>query len=67
MLYSLMDRDCGEMTNQEINEAVARKLGRELSVPYLKGPTYLPNYCSDISAAWEILVEDPCGPLALYV
>jgi hypothetical protein len=55
------------MTNQEINEAVARKLGRELSVPYLKGPTYLPNYCSDISAAWEILVEDPCGPLALYV
>lgn len=37
------------MTNQEINEAVARKLGYGT-------PTgnALPNYCTSIAAAWEI-------------
>lgn len=54
------------MTNQEINEAVARKLGNDLRVynkvdVYKKQPngnyilTQIPAYCTSISAAWEIV------------
>ena len=56
------------MTNQEINEAVARKLGNDLRVynkvdVYKKQPngnyilTQIPAYCTSISAAWEIVLS----------
>lgn len=54
------------MTDQEINEAVARKLGwtdihKEESLNYaLVGKVHevlalIPDYCHSISAAWEIM------------
>lgn len=51
------------MTDQEINEAVARKLGYELVKPNWwqfpketgRGP--VPDYCHSIEAAWEILLK----------
>lgn len=55
------------MTDQEINEAVARKLGWESHPSYIvknridwKTPkggdrNKLPDYCHDIKAAWEIV------------
>lgn len=50
------------MTPQEINEAVARKLGWKDNYPVyqIKDPAYRqilspPDYCGDIRAAWEIV------------
>ncbi len=58
------------MTNQEINEAVARKLGWKQDYypesgrsprlkfwfcPGHKCPDNLPNYCASIDAAWEVV------------
>lgn len=54
------------MTNQEINEAVAKRLGLVKTPAYFRqqfryerpNGTFswdLPNYCTDISAAWEIV------------
>lgn len=63
-------RGWAPMTNQEINEAVARRLGWEELHPnhgllskkiganqYVSGP--IPNYCTDIAAAWEIVEKNP--------
>jgi len=60
-----------QMTNKEINEKVARKLGWKFlfdplghtvvdRVPCFESPNgeieqSLPDYCTDISAAWEIV------------
>ena len=43
------------MTDQEINEAVARKLGT-----FQEGALYydLPDYCHSIEAAWEIVESE---------
>lgn len=60
------------MTNQEINEAVARKLGwvyledgcEILSLGHLHRPSGVcwfamsPRYCEDIAAAWEIMERE---------
>lgn len=52
------------MTNQEINEAVARKLGcKVISGGKLivrpdaidEAPDYMPDYCHSIEAAWEVV------------
>lgn len=53
------------MTNQEINEAVARKLGwkececepqyRAEHTAYMPGKHIMPNYTGSIQAAWEII------------
>lgn len=57
------------MTAQEINEAVARKLGIELTpCPIMDscsccGPQ---NYCTDIKAAWEIVEVLP-GFQIMYI
>lgn len=71
-----LERGGGEMTNQEINEAVARKLGWKKHTKTCEVPTpgasiftfgdhwyqagmlcreRMPNYCTSISAAWEIV------------
>ena len=44
------------MTNTEINEAVARKLGYYGRIDFTsEHPMYpIPDYCSSIQAAWEI-------------
>jgi len=50
------------VTNQEINEQVFNKLGHRFAGegPHLHGDPkpcyhYVPNYCTDIAAAWEIV------------
>lgn len=44
------------MTPQEINEAVARKLGMNFFVDTTKDcEAMVPDYCHDIAAAWEIV------------
>lgn len=51
------------LSNKEINEAVARKLGWEAPCKghilswYREGDDRIdiPNYCTDITAAWEIV------------
>ena len=48
------------MTNQEINEAVARKLGwlKDYEGFWVRGEKYmesLPDYCTSIAAAWEVV------------
>lgn len=64
------------MTDQEINEAVARKLGWTKNIPKVpcEDPTCeiwtrndpeaymdsLPDYCHSIEAAWEILTSLKC-------
>jgi len=51
------------MNDQELNEAVARKLGYwkdDILNSYTKGPNTVgptPNFCEDISAAWEIVTS----------
>lgn len=41
------------MTDQELNEAVARKMGMA-EVIVKNQPTIVPDYCHDIKAAFEI-------------
>lgn len=41
------------MTDQELNEAVAVKLGWKVKYEY---GAKIPDYCNSISAAWEILI-----------
>ncbi len=43
------------MTNKSINEAVARKLGAD----YILHTEEVPDYCTDIRAAWEIPTKIP--------
>lgn len=49
------------MTEQEINEAVARKLGWDYRQHHWVDPKrfietkHVPDYCHSIAAAWEIL------------
>lgn len=57
------------MTDREINEVVARKLGHNSSGAYINAPNgkyaiyvfsdgrtgHLPDYCHDIAAAWTII------------
>lgn len=46
------------MTNQEINEAVARKLGLvPTNGKAFQYDTRIPNYTTSIAEAWEILTE----------
>lgn len=51
------------MTNQEINEAVAKRLGWKFKTDDVSGNHWhkdgycydeIPDYCSDIAAAWKI-------------
>lgn len=59
------------MTNQEINEAVAKKLGHNEPFIYVKlaycytGHKYYPDYSGDIAAAWEIM-ETHCIALVPF-
>lgn len=56
------------VTNQEINEAVAKKLGGERRIlpdAVLQDGTVIkhyPDYCGSIQAAWEILQHNPHNP-----
>lgn len=43
------------MTNQEINEAVAKKLGWDNKPFHGYIRPNMPNYSTDISAAWEVV------------
>lgn len=53
------------MTDQEINEAVYKKLGWDATPQ-----TFIPHYCTSIAAAWEIAeylkAQKRCKGLALY-
>lgn len=65
----------GDMTDQEINEAVARKLGHDVrfggifieGVPddFMDESHPIPDYCHSIEAAWEV-VEYCRHGLVLY-
>lgn len=64
-LYCASDCMVIRMTETEINEAVARKLGwkececasefRDEHRRYMPSKHIMPNYCGDIAAAWEIV------------